>query len=117
MAFPKNLSGYSAEPRHPTQLYDSLSGLMIFIILLALARKQKINEKLFLVFLLLYGASKFISEFFRAPDSFLGPVHYLSYSQIGALVAVILALLFLTFLKGIWQRILVRGRKHETFAP
>lgn len=65
-------------PRHPSQLYESaLEGLCLFVILWLLARRESIREKpgiLSGVFFLGYGVFRFIGEFFREPDFYLGPV-------------------------------------------
>ncbi len=49
----------------PTQLYSSLYGLIIFGALLVLERWKKFDGFLFLWFLILYGLSRFIIDFFR----------------------------------------------------
>lgn len=60
-------------PRHPSQLYEGiLEGLVLFAILYALHRRQKIYGMVSFVFMLGYGVFRFIVEFFRVPDSQLG---------------------------------------------
>jgi len=63
-------------PRHPSQLYESvLEGLMLFTIMLLLARQEKLRARpgfLSGVFLLGYGIFRFGVEFFREPDAQLG---------------------------------------------
>lgn len=60
--------------RHPSQLYEAfLEGFLIFIIInfiLIVNEHKRIN--LSSVFLISYGLFRFISEFFREPDSHLG---------------------------------------------
>ncbi len=73
-----------ALPRHPTQLYSSVSALVIFFIL----RRLKIVRPPFdgyivAWFLLLYGAYRFIVEFFRVSDPVLLS---LTLAQVTALV-------------------------------
>ena len=64
------------EPRHPSQLYEAaLEGVVLFLILLFLARFTPARGKLGLlsgVFLTGYGLSRFLVEFFREPDPQLG---------------------------------------------
>lgn len=57
-------------PRHPTQLYASAMGFLMFGILLFLARKESMGRagRLFLVFLVLEGIERFVMELFREPD-------------------------------------------------
>ncbi len=63
-------------PRHPSQIYESLmEGLLLFLILALLARKESIREHpgiLSGVFLFGYGAFRSIGELFREPDDHIG---------------------------------------------
>lgn len=61
--------------RHPSQLYEALlEGLVIFLVLLALSRKQPARPKGTFIgsFLVLYGVFRFLIEFVRVPDAQLG---------------------------------------------
>ena len=62
--------------RHPSQLYEAaLEGLLLFIILFVLTRFTSAPKRpgfLSGVFLLGYGAARFVVEFFREPDEQLG---------------------------------------------
>lgn len=64
------------EPRHPSQLYEAVAeGLILFIILFVLARRQRIRQRpgvLAGVFLVGYGLGRFLVEFVREPDPQLG---------------------------------------------
>ena len=51
---------------HPTQLYHSLSGLLIFITLMVAKKFIKKEGKLTGLFLILFSVCRFIIEFFRA---------------------------------------------------
>lgn len=60
-------------PRHPSQLYEALlEGLVMFAVLLWLARKQRPPGLLFGLFMLMYGAFRFLIEFAREPDAQIG---------------------------------------------
>ena len=62
-------------PRHPSQLYEALlEGVLLFIVLFALARKLPPRPRgTFIgVFLLLYGICRFLIEFVRQPDAHIG---------------------------------------------
>ena len=66
-------------PRHPSQLYEAaLEGLLLFALLQIALRVFRLHERPGLIaglFFLGYGTVRFISEFFREPDTqFLGPV-------------------------------------------
>lgn len=70
MAFPQ--SG-SMVPRHPSQLYEGLlEGVVLFIILWIYARKPHARGRVSALFLGGYGIFRFIVEYFREPDDFLG---------------------------------------------
>lgn len=61
--------------RHPTQLYEAiLEGLVIFIVLVALAKRLPPRPRgTFVgVFLVLYGVFRFLVEFVRVPDAQIG---------------------------------------------
>lgn len=78
MIFPQ--SG-SWEPRHPSQLYEALGeGLFLGILLWALSQKERAPGVIAGTFVLGYGVIRFVVEFFREPDAFLG-LQALSLSQ------------------------------------
>lgn len=67
MIFPQAMDGNT--PRHPSQLYQALGeGLLLFIILWLFARKPRPVGAVSAVFLIGYGAFRFIAEYFREPD-------------------------------------------------
>ncbi len=62
-----------ALPRHPSQLYQLAGeGLMLFVILWIFAKKPRPVGAISAVFLMGYGTLRFLVEFTREPDSFLG---------------------------------------------
>ena len=70
MVFPQ--SG-SALPRHPSQLYQfALEGLLLFVVLWIYGKKPRGLGQVSGAFLAGYGLLRFIAEFFREPDNFLG---------------------------------------------
>lgn len=70
MVFPQ--SG-SMVPRHPSQLYEfGLEGLALFIILWLYARRPHATGRVSALFLIGYGGFRFVAEYFREPDDFLG---------------------------------------------
>jgi len=70
MVFPQ--SGTSLA-RHPSQLYQvALEGVLLFVILWWVARRPRPVGLVSGAFLLGYGIMRFIAEYFREPDSFLG---------------------------------------------
>jgi len=72
MVFPQ--SG-SAIARHPSQLYQAaLEGLLLFVLLWLYARRPRARGRVSAAFLVGYGVLRFTAEYFREPDSFLGPL-------------------------------------------
>ncbi len=70
MAFPQ--SG-SLMARHPSQLYQvALEGLLLFALLWLYARRQRATGQVAAAFVFGYGVLRFVAEYFREPDSFLG---------------------------------------------
>jgi phosphatidylglycerol:prolipoprotein diacylglycerol transferase len=70
MVFPQSGSDL---PRHPSQLYQvALEGLLLFVLLWLFARRPRPLGMVSGVFLIGYGVLRFIAEYFREPDSFLG---------------------------------------------
>ncbi|MCY7314333.1 MAG: prolipoprotein diacylglyceryl transferase [Rubrivivax sp.] len=70
MAFPQ--SG-SLVPRHPSQIYQFLlEGLLLFALLWLYGRRERAQGQVAAAFVVGYGVLRFIAEYFREPDSFLG---------------------------------------------
>ena len=60
-------------PRHPSQLYQfALEGLALFALLWLFSRKPRPTGAVSGLFLIGYGSFRFLAEFTREPDSFLG---------------------------------------------
>ena len=60
-------------PRHPSQLYQFLlEGLLLFVVLWFYARRPRWRGQVSGLFLLGYGLMRFVAEYFREPDDFLG---------------------------------------------
>lgn len=63
-------------PRHPSQLYEAaLEGLVLFVVLWLLARRETVRRRhglVFGVFIAGYGLARFLVEFAREPDAHLG---------------------------------------------
>jgi phosphatidylglycerol:prolipoprotein diacylglycerol transferase len=61
------------EPRHPSQLYQlGLEGLLLFVLLWMYTRRRRPTGAASGVFLIGYGTCRFVAEFAREPDAFLG---------------------------------------------
>jgi phosphatidylglycerol:prolipoprotein diacylglycerol transferase len=60
-------------PRHPSQLYQfALEGLLLFVILWLYSARPRPMGAVSGLFLVGYGTLRFIAEYFREPDDFLG---------------------------------------------
>jgi len=60
-------------PRHPSQIYQFLlEGLLLFALLWWFAQRPSARGQVAAVFLMGYGVLRFVAEFFREPDQFLG---------------------------------------------
>jgi len=65
--------GAGDAPRHPSQLYQfALEGLLLFVILWIFSASERRRGEVSAMFLLGYGVLRFIAEFGREPDAFLG---------------------------------------------
>lgn len=70
MVFPQAADGIA---RHPSQLYQLAGeGLTLFVILWLYSRKPRPVGAVSGVFLIGYGSLRFLAEFAREPDAFLG---------------------------------------------
>lgn len=70
MVFPQTGDGI---PRHPSQLYEmGLEGFALFALVWWFARKPRPTGQISAVFLMGYGVFRFLVEFTRQPDDFLG---------------------------------------------
>jgi phosphatidylglycerol---prolipoprotein diacylglyceryl transferase len=70
MVFPQS---QTAIARHPSQIYQVLlEGLLLFALLWLFSRKARPLGQVSAAFLVGYGIFRFIAEYFREPDSFLG---------------------------------------------
>jgi phosphatidylglycerol:prolipoprotein diacylglycerol transferase len=70
MVFPQSGSDV---PRHPSQLYQfGLEGLLLFVLLWWYGRRGRPTGQVSAAFLVGYGVLRFVAEYFREPDSFLG---------------------------------------------
>lgn len=89
MVFP----GAGPLPRYPSQLIEFLlEGVVLFIILWVVSLKPRPRMLVSALFLIFYGAFRFLAEFFRQPDPQLGFVAFGWLSQ-GQLLSIPMMLL------------------------
>ena len=85
---PPGLSPDTVLAVHPTQLYETVLGLVMFGILWRLRDHDHAEGWLFGLYCILAGIERFIIEFFRAKDDrFLGPLTTAQVIALGFLVA------------------------------
>ncbi len=68
VTFPDEAFGgrvFGSTPLHPTQLYSSLLGLVILVVLLLADRKRRADGQLFALYLILASAGHFALDFWR----------------------------------------------------
>jgi phosphatidylglycerol:prolipoprotein diacylglycerol transferase len=90
-------------PRHPSQLYELLlEGVLLFVILWNLRRRDWPKGTLSALFLVLYGAFRIFVEFFRQPDEQLGFV--LGPFTMGQILSSAMVLLGGVAFVALWRR-------------
>ena len=102
MVFPDPAAG--GIPRHPSQIYQAFAeGLAVFVVLRILvqmgwlARPGRIGA----AFALCYGLARFIDEFWREPDSYLGyQFGHLTQGQMLSIPMILVGLYFLWRLRA-----------------
>ncbi|APC97880.1 prolipoprotein diacylglyceryl transferase [Francisella frigiditurris] len=96
-------------PRYPSQLLEFLlEGVVLFTVLWVTTIKPKPRYYVLGMFLTLYGAFRFICEFFRQPDPQYGYIwlNWLTMGQILSLPMIILGIVILIF-------VYLRNRKNK----
>ena len=86
-------------PRHPSQIYEAfLEGLILFIILNFIVNKKTFNYGFIsLLFLILYGVFRIISEQFRQPDLHMGNIFgVFSMGSVLSFIMIIVGTVFLS---------------------
>jgi len=104
MVFPQAHDGIA---RHPSQLYQlALEGLLLFVILWLYSRRPRAPGTVASLFLIGYGTLRFIAEFAREPDEFLGLLHWnLSMGQWLSLPMIVIGLaMMVVFLRRAGSR-------------
>ena len=86
-------------PLHPTQLYSSLSSLIIFIILFILHSKKKFEGQVFLWFLILHSTARLFLERFRGDPRGMILTNDLTMTQFIAIIILISAVTALFIFK------------------
>ena len=90
-------------PVIPTQLYSSLDGLIIFLILIFIASRVKIKGVLVSSLFILYGIHRFVIDFFRSYSGNALILKIMTLSQFVSLCIIVIGTigLFLSLKRGI----------------
>ena len=92
----QQIGQYAMLPRHPSQIYQFLGeGVLLFVLLWLYARKVRPTMAVSAVFLMGYGVLRFLAEFAREPDDFLGLFAGFSMGQILSLPMIVLGAILL----------------------
>lgn len=88
---------YLLLPRHPSQLYQAFSeGVLLFILLWWFSAKPRPRYAVSALFLLGYGISRFVTEFFRQPDAGYALIFgWMSKGQLFSLPMIVIGVLLL----------------------
>jgi phosphatidylglycerol:prolipoprotein diacylglycerol transferase len=87
--------------RHPSQLYEAfLEGVVLFVWLLWLSRRNENPRMITLGFLGGYGVLRFLVEFFREPDAQIGFVAFgwMTFGQLLSIAVIMFAVFWYVFL-------------------
>jgi len=87
-------------PLHPTQLYDSLSNFIIFIIVMSLGARKKFNGQVFIWFLILHSTARLLIEKFRGDDRGILPGTEWTMTQFITILILFSAIGLLFYLKS-----------------
>jgi len=100
-------AGYTLQGQslHPTQLYSSLYGLLIMVVILVLDRKRKFDGFLLSVFFMLYGIARFLIDYVRYYEESV------QFSIFKSTFTINQAISFIMFLVGLVLFIILRNRK------
>ncbi|MBF0410095.1 MAG: prolipoprotein diacylglyceryl transferase [Candidatus Riflebacteria bacterium] len=81
---------------HPTQVYESLAGLIIFLFLAKFRKKASHDGQVFVLCIVLYSVFRFIIEFFRADN----PIFLLGFS-LSQFLSILMVIIGVAILKRI----------------
>ncbi|MCD5397465.1 prolipoprotein diacylglyceryl transferase [candidate division NPL-UPA2 bacterium] len=89
---------YGFQPLHPTQLYQAILNLLLFLFLWGRRKKGKYDGQLFLLYLILYSGGRFLVEIFRGDSLYVWETP-LKAAQIMGILIIIISLLVMRLLR------------------
>jgi phosphatidylglycerol:prolipoprotein diacylglycerol transferase len=91
--------------RYPSQIFQSISALLLAVILFLIFLKKPKRGTLLFIYLALYGLFRFITEFYRAPDSQIGFIlNYFTLGQLFSFVMLLGGVFGLISIKKLWWK-------------
>jgi len=87
-------------PLHPTQIYSSISGFIIFLVVLLLYLRKKFQGQVFLWFLILHSTARLATERFRGDDRGILLGSNMSMTQLVAVLILISSVTILFVVKS-----------------
>jgi phosphatidylglycerol:prolipoprotein diacylglycerol transferase len=92
--------------RHPSQIYEMIKNLIMFFVLFAFYKKSKRDGNTTALFFVMYGAMRFLIEFFREPDPQLGFILLgLTMGQLLCIVMVIIGVALFLHINIKWNNL------------
>lgn len=101
------------QPVFPTPIYETLMGLMIFIILWILRKKLRVPGYLFCIYLILNGIERFLAETIRINKTYSLFGLQLTQAEIIAVILVILGIAGFFYFKKLQVAFLTETRKED----
>ncbi len=98
VVFPSGAVAPPGVPLYPTQLMEAAGNFLIFLLLLLLFRRKRFDGEVFGLYMLLYGAERFVLEFYRGVTPTIEGVG-LTWNQIAALLMMLVSVFLLLFLR------------------
>ena len=86
-------------PLHPTQLYEAFGNFCIFLILIAVRKKQSYSGQIFFLYGVLYSFLRFVNEMFRGRDTKNLVFNSLSASQLISILLFTFSISMLFYLR------------------
>lgn len=88
---------FPGQPLHPTQLYEMVFNLIIFVVLWKVRKKIKVDGHLFFLYVILYSVIRIFVEHFRADKlTYFGDI---SSAQSIGVIGIVLSLILMVFLR------------------
>jgi len=100
IVFPSGAVAPPGTPLYPTQLMEAGGNLIIFLILILLFKRKRFDGEVFSLYMLLYGAERFVLEFYRGVTPTIHGLG-LTWNQIVALAMVLLSVFLMLFLRRV----------------